>query len=138
MSQPATTPSAPLVYVSLRRATALDPSTGRPLWGYEADKDIARMIFSEDRIFFLDAAGNIHCVVAATGQLLGKVKAATKGIGGAMVSAGGVLYVATTGGVTCVSRDGQILWAHEAPGGQFSVLPGLGLPGQVVQPDFNT
>jgi outer membrane protein assembly factor BamB len=131
-------PSAhPLVLLYGTAATALDRETGALVWEYEMARRASRMAFAADRVFVLDVDCVVHCLDAHTGRLVGKVEADRAAHwGAALLLEGDRMYVATSGSVTCLSMDGAVLWkrAHDPAGA--GVLAGLGVPGQVMQPDF--
>lgn len=127
----------PLVHIGHATAVALDPETGRELWRFQTKARIARVLLAHESVYLLDMDCHLHCVVAATGALLGTVDVApASSTAGAMIACDGKLFVATSTNVTALSPDGKVLWSHDAPGGSSLVLAGLALPGSIVQPDF--
>ncbi len=134
-----TTPTPhPLVFVHGGRAVAMDAETGQTRWQVSTVQNIVRMAFMADRVFLLDRDCGVHCIDAATGRVLGQIQAMPESKhGAAMIADGNRLFVATTGGVVCISSEGQLLWKNEQPGGGWSILPGIGILGQIAQPDFN-
>lgn len=128
----------PLVFVHYRNVIALDPDTGQVRWKAEAPEIIVRMAFLDGRVFLLDRDCAVHVVDTATGRVLGMVQVmGAEKHGAAMIAEGNRIFVATTGGVMCLSSDGHVLWRTEHEGAGYGILPGLGLLGQIAQPDFN-
>lgn len=131
-----THPDHPLIAVHGMTVRALERSSGRLAWEYEAKKPIARFTLAHGRVFALDDSCRIHCLDMATGKLLGKVAIdGAEWTGCALVAEGGVVYAATTRSVAAISEQGKVLWRTEV-GGAFAARAGLAVAGNIVQPDF--
>lgn len=128
----------PLVAVHGKNVHAIDPVTGRILWAYDAKLLVARFALAQGRVYALDDQSKIHCLDAATGALVGVVPTdAPERSACALIADGARLYVATTRSVVAIDADGTIAWRAEV-GGSWDARAGLGLPGNVAQPDFDT
>lgn len=126
----------PLVALHGMAVRAFDRQTGRLLWEYSAKLNVARFALTNGRVFALDDSCHVHCLDAATGALLGVVQVdRVERTGCALVADGGFLYAATTRSVVAIDGSGQIAWRTEV-GGAFGARAGLGVPGNVMQPDF--
>lgn len=127
----------PLVYLGSQTAQALDPETGNELWRFQTKARIARVLLAHESVYLLDMDCHLHCLVAATGALLGSVDVAPRTASpGAMIVGDGRIYVATSISVVALTPDGKVIWQKTVAGGFSSVLAGLALPGAIVQPDF--
>jgi outer membrane protein assembly factor BamB len=133
-------PPHPLVFVRGNCALAIDRESGRVMWQYQASKTLSRLTFADDRVFLLDFDCVVHCLDAGTGRLAGTVRVGPPSASSAALLADGAnVFVATSDGVTALGPDGRILWRVPTPENVVAsiALAGLGLPGSVVQPDFN-
>lgn len=115
---------------------ALDRQTGRLLWEYKASLSVARFALSGGRVFALDDSCRVHCIDATSGAVLGIVQIDREERSAcALVAEGDVLYAATSKSVVAIDGRGQVAWRTDV-GGSFSARAGLGLPNNVMQPDF--
>jgi outer membrane protein assembly factor BamB len=127
----------PLVYLNDACVYAIERETGRLMWSYDAQVRIVRMLLAYDCVYVLDMDCVVHCV-RGKGELLGKVRAGSpEAQGAALLADEGYVFVATTEGVVALSPDGKKKWTFTSPTPATpTVLPGLALPDQVIQPDF--
>ena len=127
----------PLIYIREDKALAVERETGRTIWTFECPRRIVRMLLAYECVYLLDMDCTIHCMRAHDGTRLGAVQAGEKAWwGAALLAEDGLVYVATTGGVTALSPEGKQKWQMTLPPGGSGALPGLGVPGHVCQPDF--
>jgi hypothetical protein len=96
------------------------------------------MTFANDNVYLLDTDCVVHCLVAATGAPLATITTGPLNAwGAALITDGRRVFVASTENLTALGEDGRVLWSLAVPPYAVAgLLPGLGLPGQVVQPDF--
>jgi outer membrane protein assembly factor BamB len=126
----------PLIAVHGMTVRALDRLTGRLLWEYSANLNVARFTLTNGRVFALDDNCRVHCLDVTTGAALGVVQIdRVERTGCALVADGTLLYAATTKSIVAIDSSGQIAWRAEV-GGAFGARAGLGLPNNVMQPDF--
>lgn len=132
-----TPPGAPLL-IFAENVTALDRATGRKLWEYDPGSDaVRRFAFSAERVFLLDGGSVLHCMLTATGQLLGKVETGILNAESMMID-GERLYVVGTMQVFALDLDGRNLWQVPVAHNQRHTLSGMGIPGGAsIQPDFS-
>lgn len=130
--------SAPLLYAQSHKVVAIDRDSGRARWSHSLKAQVIRVLFSGERVFVLDLDGNLECLVAETGAVLGHVPSASPNAWGAtMLAHDGGIYVATNEGVIALDFNGNVLWRHAAESSNMGLaLPGLALPGSVAQPDL--
>lgn len=129
------TASAPLVVVG-SKAVALDRATGAILWQYEELQQASRFEIIGDRVFVLDRDGAIHCLDLDTGARVG---VAATGLTRAetMLADGDTLFVVGDGPVVAIDAAGRVRWRQAVGVTGSWGLPGLGVPGHVMQPDYS-
>src|SRR4051794_28544262 len=97
MAYRAPPPPHPLVAVHCGWVRAIDRTTGRVLWVYDAHLVIMRIALAHDRVYALDDNCRVHCIAMTTGALVGIVPVdAREHSACAMIAEGDVLYVSTT------------------------------------------
>jgi outer membrane protein assembly factor BamB len=107
------------------------------VWKYAARTTIGRFALANDRVFLLDDLCQLHCLDAATGAVIGVVPIDRRERSAcALLPEGDVLYVGTTRSVIAVNGQGQVLWRTEDVGTTAGARAGLGVPGNVMQPDY--
>ncbi|MBN8614769.1 MAG: PQQ-binding-like beta-propeller repeat protein [Deltaproteobacteria bacterium] len=127
----------PLIAVHGTEVRGLDPATGHILWEYGAGLVVARIALAHGRVYALDNQSKLHCLEAKSGAHIGTVQIdRPERSGCALIADGDRLYVATSHSVVALDANGNVLW-QQRTGGAFSARAGLGLPGAVMQPDFN-
>jgi outer membrane protein assembly factor BamB len=127
-------PEAPLIVVA-NDVVALDRQTGKVLWRYEPGAEALRFLVEPECLFVLDEQGKLHCLALHTGALLGVARLRLVNPC-ALLSDGERLYVSAKEEVVALDREGNELWRAPSAGG-YGSLGGLGLPGNMVQPDFS-
>jgi outer membrane protein assembly factor BamB len=129
----------PLIATYDLQVYAIDRQTGTRLWRYEAPTTIARFALAHNRVYVLDENCQLHTLVATTGELLRVVKvdeAQQLRNGGALIADADHIYIATMRSVIAVDHAGNVGWRTKTGPATGKTKPGLGLPDNVVQPDF--
>jgi outer membrane protein assembly factor BamB len=128
-------PPHPVITVQSSQVCGFDPLSGRKLWEHTASTIVARFMLAHGRVYLVDQMCEFVCIDAATGTVIRQAQ-----IGGSTWSASAIVAgpelvcVTTQHSLVALDRDGRIAWQVEIE--TSNVRGGLGLPGQVVQPDF--
>lgn len=126
---------APLLVISTT-LTALDRASGKQLWSYELGAAPRRVHADDERIYVLDARGTLHCLLSATGRVLGKVELDMRDAN-ALLWDGERLFVTDENEVVALDLAGGVLWrTNVATNGTWG-LGGLAVGSRVVPPDFS-
>ncbi len=153
----APTAGGPLFLLQRPFLRALEPGTGKLLWEhkFEEPKGVGRLFLQEGRVL-VSLGPALHCFDGATGKLFGIVELGFTPDSGLLHN--GLLFVANSTSLACLSQDGRILWraiskgswggSTECTDAQGAVLwtgeptsndtraaAGLAIDGIVVQPD---
>ena len=128
---------APVVVAGCISLDAFDRRTGAPAWNQKTSSAIRRMIVTEDRVVVLCSNGNVECFDLASGTPLGVVKTDLKQ-GYAMIQDQSMLLIVGDRGVLAMDLSGRVLWSRPLPASHYAGLRGVGIPGLVCQPDYDT
>lgn len=125
----------PVITVQSSQVCGFDALTGRKLWEHGASTIVARFALAHGRVYLVDQMCEFTCIDAATGTVIGQAQIGkSTWSASAMVAGPELVYVTTEHSLVALDRDGRVAWQVEIE--TSSVRGGLGLPGQVVQPDF--
>ncbi len=130
-------PLPPLVVVSGTSLHAFERRTGAMVWQATTSSAVRRMLLTDDRVIVLTSLGSVECFDLATGALFGSV-ATRVGQGEALLYDQGTILVVGTTGVAAIDLAGRVLWSQPLPVNHEYGLRGAGIPGQIVQPDYDT
>jgi outer membrane protein assembly factor BamB len=130
--------SHPLVAVYDSEAYGIDRRSGARLWSYETQGGVAHFTLAHGRVYLFDERCRLHCLDAASGALVGVVQIdeGRRLRAGNLIADDEFLYVTTAQAVVAVNTQGQIAWRCEAGPALGYTRPGLGLPGNVAQKDY--
>lgn len=130
-----TPPPAPLLVISTS-VTALDRSTGRQLWSYELGCAPRRVHADDERIYVLDSEGTLHCLLSATGRVVGRIELGMRDAN-ALLWDGERIFVTNDDAVVALDLAGTILWRTSVATNGAWGLGGLAVGSRVVPPDFS-
>jgi outer membrane protein assembly factor BamB len=129
-------PVHPLVVAQGAKVIAFDARTGRRVWEHRLRSSVQRFALAHDRVYVIDHFCGLTCIDAMTGVQLGSFPAGDPDWTPCALLAGPeLLYVLMTGGIAAVDPGGKIVWQSELEG-SGGTRGGIGLPGDVMQPDF--
>jgi hypothetical protein len=128
-------PSHPVVTVQGAYVRGFDPLTGRMLWHQEVPARVVRFALAHGRVYVLDLFCALTCIDAQTGLVIGGVQIATRETTAcALVAGPELVYVLTSNSLAAIDMNGRFAWQVPNEGAR-TWMGGLGVPGQVVQPD---
>ncbi|MCB9593345.1 MAG: PQQ-binding-like beta-propeller repeat protein [Sandaracinaceae bacterium] len=127
----------PVVVTGYLDVYAFDRATGAMLWQQKTPSSVRRFIVTDDRVFVLLGDATMMCFDAMSGTLLGSVPTPLSG-GEALLYDRGTLFAVGSKGVVALDRSGQVLWTQPLPTNFDTTLRGVGVAGQVCQPDYDT